>query len=214
MIALLSDIGRFGQAAVRIRDGELLVREVGLEVMLGGTQGRREVEARQQIAYRVWTEVESSTLLMIARMIGRRDHSAAIHAILKGAAMHGITASRVSDLRERDDPVDWTKLAYAAAGWRAARDLTLERAAREAGVGRGEWRKIETGRSVSAASLLLVCRLIGFDPLNLLASRDASEASPPVAPAGRGTGRDARSGLRPAAVTHETAVKHPGEGAR
>lgn len=179
-----SAVERFGSAAVAIRDGELRYRGVTLDDMRGAAQRGPAKDCRHAIAFRVWTEVSSSTLFQIASLIGRRDHSAAIHAILAGARARGIVASKVSDLRQKGtDPIDWTKLAYAAAGWRAQRVATLEEAAAAAGIGRGEWRHVELGRSVAAGTLLSVCRLIGFAPFDLLS------------------------------VTHETPVKHDGGGA-
>lgn len=171
--ASLSPVALYGAKAVAIRDEVLRASGVSREALTGRTQGRPAIEARQTVAYRVWTEVPSATLSSIARLIGRRDHSAAIHAILAGARARGMHAARVSDLREGDgDGVDWTKLAYAAAGWRERTAATIDAAARTAGIGRVEWRKVEQGRSVAAGTLLMACAAIGLDPLTLLAPRE------------------------------------------
>jgi len=171
---------RFAEASA-IRHGVLQARGVGLDQVEGRAMGRLITATRQEVAFRLWTECPGLTLRDVARMIGRRDHSAAIHAILAGGKAKGVDVARVSELRTRPvrGGVDWTKLAYAAAAWRGER--TLDEAGRAAGIGRVEWRKAENGRSLSAGTLLLICRTIGVEPLSLLSD------------------------------THETAVKHRGE---
>lgn len=124
--------------------------------------------ARAELAYRLWTETDSSAR-SIARLIGRSDHSAAAYAILKGAASRGISAATITELRgSRRLSLDWAKLAFACSGWRSVRDLNLAEAARLAGISRVEWRKVERGRSVSAPVLLRVCQVIELNPFNLL----------------------------------------------
>lgn len=135
--------------------------------MVSGSLTPARVAARQIAAYRLWTETDLSTD-EIARRIGRRDHAAAIAAILAGARRSGVEAATVSELRGRTAALDWTKLGYAAAGYRAAQDLTIEQAARRAGVGRIEWRKAERGVSIGAATLLKICRTAAIDPFSLL----------------------------------------------
>lgn len=146
---------------------------VAVDGTLSRSQSPRLRMARQSAAFRLWTETTLSTG-EIARQIGRRDHATAIAAILAGARAKGRDAGRISELRGGARDIDWTKLAYAAAGWRASHDLTLERAADRAGVGRGEWRKAEQGRSVSSVTLLCLCRTIGLDPLALLPGKAAA----------------------------------------
>lgn len=171
----LSPVALYGARAVDIRDQVLAASRISLADLLGRTQGRKVVWARQAIAYRVWTEVPSATLSQIAKLIGRSDHSAAIHAILAHARHRGIDAAKVSDLRDGSgDAVDWTKLAYATAGWREANGLTLDRAARASGIARGEWRKAEQGRSLSAGTLLSICRAVDLDPLSLIAPHETA----------------------------------------
>lgn len=154
--------------AIALRQWVMKTRGVGLDQIEGKGQGRAVLDARQEIAFRLWTECPGLSLRDVARMIGRRDHSAAIHAILAGGRARGIDVARVSELRERplSNRLDWTKLAYAAAGWRG--DRTIEAAARLAGIGRVEWRKAEQGRAIAAETMLRMCRLIGLDPLSLL----------------------------------------------
>lgn len=171
-----ADLARFGDAALRIRDAELSAARVLLRELDERTQNRRIVTVRQSIAYRVWTECAHLSLSDVAKLIGRADHSSAVHAILAGARARGVEISRVSDLREaRDDRVDWVKLAYAAAGWREARGLMIAEAAARAGVGRVEWRKVEKARSVSAGTLLRVCRAVGVDPFVLIVTAVSRE---------------------------------------
>lgn len=184
MIATLSQILPARSMSFDLRDE--VAREAGLPVshLTGSSQAAPVVRARHSLAYRLWTERPDLSLKQVALLIGRRDHSAAIHAIMAGARARGIVAAKVSDLREGGggDAIDWTKLAYAAAGHRETQGWSLETTARRAGVGRAEWRKVEQGRSVSAGAMLRICRQIGADPFAFL---------PPV--------------------THETAVKHGGE---
>lgn len=146
---------------------------VAIDGIMSRSQAPQLRRARQSAAFRLWTETALSTG-EIARQIGRRDHATAIAAILAGARAKGRDVGRISELRNGTRDIDWTKLAYAAAGWRASRDLTLERAASRAGVGRGEWRKAELGRSVSSITLLCLCRTIDLDPLALLPERAAA----------------------------------------
>nr|WP_295465242.1 helix-turn-helix domain-containing protein [Mesorhizobium sp.] len=174
----------FGTAALALRDRTLRRLGVSLEEVTGSAQRGPAGAARQELAYLLWTECLQLSLGQVAKLIGRGDHSAAIHAILAGARRRGIMAARVSDLRESGgEDLDWIKLAYQAAGFRSACGLTQVQAAARAGISRTEWRKVENGRAVSAATLLRICRAIAVDPLALLP------------------------------VTHETAVKHdPAEG--
>lgn len=178
---------RFGAAALAIRTAELGRRGLGIAELLGRGQRRVAVEARQDVAYRAWTECRSLSLEMVAALIGRTDHSAAAYAILAGARARGIAAARVSDLRsEGADPIDWAGFARSIRAWRAGRALTGTEAAAFAGIGRGEWRKAELGRAVSAVTMLLICRAAGCDPMAFVPLE-----------AGR--------------VTHETAGKHEQE---
>lgn len=142
-------------------------RGVGADAVMSRSQTSPVVAARQDAAYRLWTETDLSTR-EVARRIGRRDHGAAIHAILAGARRAGRDVATVSELRGAVRDLDWTKLAYATAGWRSAHDLPIDRAAAATGIGRAEWRKAELGRSLSAATLLSLCRTTGFDPMALL----------------------------------------------
>lgn len=170
-------VDQFGEAALTLRDQVCRRARVELADLTGPGQSGAALKARQDLAYRLWTECRHLTLHHVARLIGRRDHSAAIHAILAGARARGIMAARVSDLRENHgDPVDWTKLAFAAAGARESRGLTLERAAKRARVTRTEWRKAEQGRALSAGSLLRICRALAIDPLSLLGADDREES--------------------------------------
>ena len=165
-LARNADVERFGMAAITIRDSEAFAAGVALADLRGRGQGRRLVEARQTIAFRVWCECPSLPLGTVAALIGRRDHSAAIHAILAGARARGIRASKVSELRDdHHDAIDWTKFAYHVAGWRQAHGRTVEAAARHAAVARGEWRKAEQGRSLAAGTMLAICAAIDADPL-------------------------------------------------
>lgn len=178
---LVAADGAFGAAALTLRDRTLRRLGVSLEEVTGSAQRGPAGAARQELAYLLWTECTHLSLGQVAKLIGRGDHSAAIHAILAGARRRGIMAARVSDLRESGgEDLDWVKLAYQAAGFRSACGLTQVQAAARAGVSRTEWRKVENGRAVSAATLLRICRAINVDPLALLP------------------------------VTHETAVKHGG----
>lgn len=153
---------------VDIRDEVLRQSGVALSDFLGRSRSRQFVRARHDVAFRVFTETDV-TLEQVASVIGRSDHTTAINSILQGARRRGRPVARVSDLRKAHaDPVDWTKLAYLAAAFRERRGLTLDQAGLRCGVGRGEWRKVERGRSVSAGTVLLVCRAIGLDPLALL----------------------------------------------
>jgi len=170
-----ADVARFGARAIAIRDAELFTSGVSIEDLTGRRQARPILTARQGIAYRAWTECPWLSLSAVASLIGRSDHSAAVYAILAGARARGIAAARVSDLRDGDrgrSTVDWTKLAYHAAGWRSKTGIDVDAAARRAGIARTEWRKIEQGRSVSATTLLLACRAIGGDPFTYLAERE------------------------------------------
>lgn len=166
------EVARFGSHALALRERLLAARRLTLDEFKGRGQSRRLVDARQETAYRAWTECEHLSLDDVAKLIGRSDHSAATHAILAGARANGIIAAKVSQLRGHTDPVDWVKLAYHAAA--ARNDDTIERTARRAGIGRAEWRKVEQGRAVSAATLLLVCRWLGADPFAYLRDADAS----------------------------------------
>lgn len=177
-----SFVSSVGDAALALRDRTLRRLGVSLEDVTGRAQRGPAGAARQELAYLLWTQCPHLSLGQVAKLIGRGDHSAAIHAILAGARARGIMAARVSDLRESSgEDLDWVKLAYQAAGFRSACGLTQAQASARAGVSRGEWRKVENGRAVSAATLLRICRAIAVDPLALLP------------------------------VTHETAVKHGGE---
>jgi DNA-binding Xre family transcriptional regulator len=175
-----SPVEAFGNAALALRERTLRRLGVPLADLTGGAQRGPAGAARKEVAYLLWTECQHLSLADVSKLIGRSDHSAAIHSILAGARARGINVARVSDLREGGgDGIDWTKLAYQAAGFREARGLTLERAAARAAVTRTEWRKVEQGRAVSAATLIRICRALAIDPVSLL-------------------------------VTHETAVKHEG----
>lgn len=171
--------------ALSIRAEVLAATGVPGEELLGRGQRPHAVRARQDIAYRAYVECLALSSSDIADLIGRTDHTAAMYAILQGARRAGRDVSRISQLRDlAPDPVDWTKLAYAASGHRAANDLSLVEASQQAALSRAEWRKIERGARVSAGSVLLACRAIGADPFSLLLN-----------------------------VTRQTAVKHPGEAA-
>lgn len=164
------DRARFGDRALAIRSQVAEDRQFALTVVLGVGKTPAVAACRHEIAYRAWTECRHLSLADVAALVGRRDHSAAIHSILAGARARGIVASRVSDLREdKRDPIDWTKLAYHAAGARERTGLSLDRAAAAAGIARVEWRKVEQGRSVSAGTMLKVCRHLGLDPFSFLA---------------------------------------------
>jgi len=174
-LARAADVARFGVRALAIRDAELFAAGVSIDELVGRRQSRPILTARQDIAYRAWTECAWLSLSAVASLIGRRDHSAAVYAILAGARARGIAAARVSELRDGDrgrSTVDWTKLAYHAAGWRSTTGIDVDAAARRAGIARTEWRKIEQGRSVSATTFLLACRAISGDPFTYLADRD------------------------------------------
>jgi DNA-binding Xre family transcriptional regulator len=180
--AAFSPVEAFGNAAISLRERTLRRLGVSLADMTSGAQKGPAMAARKEVAFLLWTECQHLSLSDVAKMIGRRDHSAAIHCILAGARARGISAARVSDLRDgAGDDIDWTKLAYQAAGYRETQGLTLDKAARRAGLSRAEWRKVENGHSVSAASVLKICRTLAIDPIGLLP------------------------------VTRETPVKHGGE---
>ena len=175
-----ADVARFGARATAIRDAELFAAGVSIDELVGRKQSRPILTARQDIAYRAWTECPWLSLSAVASLIGRSDHSAAAYAILAGARTRGIAVARVSELRDGDrgrSAVDWTKLAYHAAGWRSKTGIDVDTAARRAGVARTEWRKIEQGRSVSATTLLLACRAIGGDPFTYLTEREPPSVS-------------------------------------
>ena len=184
-IVALSQLMPVRSASFELRDE--VARQTGIPVsnLIGPSQAAPIAQARHTLAFRLWTELPSLSLKQVATLIGRRDHSAAIHAIMAGARARGFLVARVTELRESGvgrDALDWTKLAYAAAGHRETQGWSLEATARRAGISRAEWRKVEQGRSVSAGAMLRVCRQIGADPLALLPSD-----------------------------THETAVKHRGD---
>lgn len=150
-----------GQVADRFR--------VSVEDLVGRGQKGRINEARQELAFRLWTECRSLSLKQVAKVIGRLDHSAAIHCILAGARSRGIMAARVSDLREANgDDIDWNSLSHAVARARERLGLSLDRAARRAGVSRTVWRKAESGKSVSAGAVLRLCRAASVDPMSLI----------------------------------------------
>lgn len=149
--------------------------DVTLDDLRSTVQSGPALSARQLAAFALWVECTDLTLADIARLIGRSDHSAARHAILAEAAHRGMSVARVSELRgQSGDGIDWTKLAYLAAGWREARALVLAKAAQKSGIGRGEWRKAELGQSVSAATLLKICHTTEIDPFTLLADQQIS----------------------------------------
>lgn len=177
-----------------IRDAVARKFGVSVEAITGSLQRGNAGAARQEVAYRVWTECLNLSLKQVALLIGRRDHAAAIHCIMGGARARGLNPARVSDLREpTGEDLDWTKLAYAVAGFRQSAGLPLEAAARRAGVSRAVWRKGETGKALGAGAVLRLCRLADIDPMTLIPS-----------PQGRPSGT---------AVTHETPVKHRPAGA-
>jgi DNA-binding XRE family transcriptional regulator len=198
-----------GETAFELRDKVARHHGVTVADLVSRIQSGPANTARQACAFRLWTECRHLTLNQVARLIGRADHSAAIHAILAGARSRGLIVSRVSELREHHgDDLDWTKLAYHTAGHRETLGLTLETVAARAGVSRAEWRKVENGRSVSAGTLLRICRQIAADPMSFLpdthetavkhpsASRAVSPPAAAGAPAGRATGRGGQSALR------------------
>lgn len=158
--------------------------------MRGGRQRGAPLKARQAVAYRLWMETDMSADAVAAH-IGRSDHAAAAYAILAHARHVGRPAARISDLRDGGAiaDLDWTKLAFAAAGWREGAAHDIRAAAKRAGIGRGEWRKAEKGCAVGAGTVLRICRTIGIDPF-LLVSPDASAAAPPAGL--RPEGADAR----------------------
>lgn len=173
-----------------IRDRMAAGAGISLFDLLGRGQGRALVEARQDIALALWRRCPELSLDDVAKLIGRRDHGAAQHAILAGARRAGRPAARVSELREGAEArggLDLAKLAYAAAAWRDGAGLLLKHAAERAGIGANEWRKVENGRSVSAETLLSVCRAIGFNPLRLLppVSRETNAKGASIAQSSR-----------------------------
>jgi len=159
--------------------------------MRGGRQRGAPLKARQAVAYRLWMETDMSADAVAAH-IGRSDHAAAAYAILAHAHHVGRPAARISDLRGGGTvaDLDWTKLAFAAAGWREGASHDIRAAATKAGIGRGEWRKAEKGRAVGTGTVLRICRTIGIDPF-LLVSPAAPAAAPPAGL--RPEGADARS---------------------
>lgn len=164
-----SPVEAFGNAALALRERTLRRLGVDLAEMTGRSQKGPAMAARKEVAFLLWTQCPHLSLADVAKMIGRSDHSAAIHCILAGARARGMQVARVSDLREGNgDPIDWTKLAYQAAGYRSAQGSTLDQSARRAGVTRTEWRKVEHGRAVSAATMLRICRLMAVDPMTFL----------------------------------------------
>ncbi len=159
----------FEQAAIELRDRVARQHGVRSSDLMSRVQSGPANTARQACAYRLWTECRQLTLRQVAQLIGRADHSSAIHAILAGARSRGLIVSRVSDLREpHGDDLDWTKLACHAAGFRESRGLSLVAVAAHAGVSRAEWRKVEKGRSVSVGTMLRICRVIEVDPMTFL----------------------------------------------
>lgn len=149
------DVKAFGMKALELRDRLLIRRKVSLATLRSNSL---HLDLRD-----------------VATLIGRRDHTTAIHAILAGARANGVIASRVSDLRaDHRDPVDWTKLAFHAAGVREQRGVTIEAMAAQAGIARAEWRKAERGRSVSAGTLLAICRHLELDPFDFLVTRETA----------------------------------------
>jgi DNA-binding transcriptional regulator YiaG len=166
---LVLRVGASDGAAIELRDRVARQHGVTVADITSRVQSGPANTARQACAYRMWTECRHLTLTQVARLIGRADHSSAIHAILAGARSRGLMVSRVSELREaHGDDFDWTKLAYHAAGHRETAGLSLESIAARAGVSRAEWRKVENGRSVSAGTLLRICRVIEVDPMTFL----------------------------------------------
>jgi len=173
-----------GATAFELRDRVARHHGVTVADITSRIQSGPANTARQACAFRLWTECRHLTLKQVSRLIGRADHSSAIHAILAGARSRGLMVSRVSDLREpHGDDLDWTKLAYHVAGHRETLGLPLVAVAARAGVSRAEWRKVENGRSVSAGTMLRICRAIDADPMGFLPSD-----------------------------THETPVEHRGQG--
>lgn len=169
------EVKAFGMKALELRDRLLIRRKVTLATLRGNSQSRMVSEARQELAYRLWIECLHLDLRDVATLIGRRDHTTAIHAILAGARANGVHVSRVSELRaDQHDPVDWTKLAFHAAGAREQRGISLETIAAEAGIARAEWRKAERGRSVSAGTMLAICRHLALDPFDFLVTRETA----------------------------------------
>ncbi len=148
------------------------MRGLTVEAVTGRQRTPAIAAAYHDAAYRLWTETDLSTG-EVARRLHRRDHGTAIAAILAGARARGIVASTVSELRGMPTGLDWTKFAFAVAGWRETTGATIEAAAGAAGVGRIEWRKAEQGRSVAAATLLRICRACAIDPLSLLSGGEA-----------------------------------------
>ena len=167
-------------SSFEIREAVARKYKLSVDTITGPLQRGNAGAARQEIAYRVWTECPNLSLKQVALLIGRRDHAAAMHCIMAGAQARGLNPARVTDLREQSgDDLDWTKLAYAVAGFRERHALPLEKAARRAGVSRAVWRKAENGRALGAGAVLRLCRAIDIDPMTLIPD-----------------------------VTHETPVKH------
>lgn len=155
-----------------IVDSVARMRGLPAEAVTGRHRTAAISAAYHEAAFRLWTETDLSTG-EVARRLGRRDHGTAIAAILAGARARGIVVSTVSELRGASTGLDWTKFAFAVAGWREKTGATLEEAARRARVGRVEWRKAEQGRSVSAATLIRICHAYAIDPFSLLTGDDA-----------------------------------------
>ncbi|OAB57519.1 hypothetical protein AY599_23625 [Leptolyngbya valderiana BDU 20041] len=197
----------------RIIADECARHGVAVADMRGVRQRGAPLRARQAVAFRLWTETDMSADAVAAH-IGRSDHAAASYAILGHARRIGRPAARISDLRGAPvADLDWTKLAFAAAGFRERAERTIAAAAATAGVGRAEWRKVEKGRAVGAGAMLRICRTIDLDPFLLVLSPGAPAASPPAGL--RREGADARSrfeersdGRGDQPISHEKAGKH------
>ncbi|MEM1376160.1 MAG: hypothetical protein AAGG69_02115 [Pseudomonadota bacterium] len=144
------------------------VHGASLDAMLGRTQSRIAIKARNEAAYRMWCETQMP-LRKIAKALGRSDHSAARHAILGHCEAQGIAITRLNDLRDGVEPdLDWAKLAYGVAAWFETSGLTQQAAAQSLGIHRTVLRKAMRGLPVSPLPLLTLCRAIDIDPISLL----------------------------------------------